>query len=125
MRFEINSNPSLDYTYIQTEGDASVQGFKELLNQVIESENWEPGTKQIVDHRKLTLSHLSPGDMGEIAGILNANREKIGDGRCAFVISDKLGFGFARMYGLLGGEDIHAKVGVFYDIDEAVEWIKS
>jgi len=61
--------------------------------------------------------------MQEIKQIVEKHSQKLGDGRCAFVMNDLLGFGLARMYELIGGGNIHFEINVFYTIDEAVEWL--
>ena len=125
MNFEINFDQSPDYVYIQTSGEASIQGFDELLTEIVESPNWKTGIKQLVDHRDLILHKLSPDDMQAIEKVVKKHSEKLGNGRCAFVVKGTLGFGFARMYELIGGETLHQQVGVFYTIEEAVEWLKT
>ncbi len=125
MRFEINFDRSPDYVYIQTDGEASVSGFDKLLTEIVESPKWKTGTKQLVDHRKLKLHMLTSEDVRKIMEIVKKNSKELGNGRCAFVITDTLGFGLARMYELLGGKDIHQGIAVFYTIDEAVEWLRN
>lgn len=125
MRFEIDFDQSPDYVYIRTEGEASVRGFDKLLAEIVDSPNWKTGTKQLVDHRKLMLDKLTSEDMRTIKDIVKKNSNKLGNGRCAFVINNTLGFGLARMYELLGGKEIHQEIAVFYTIDEAVEWLRA
>lgn len=124
VRFEIDFEQSPEYVYIQTDGEASAHGFDELLTAIVESPNWVSGTKQLVDHRKLKPEMLTSEDVKKIKDIVKRHAKKLGDGRCAFVVTDALGFGLIRMYELLGGENIHQEVAVFYTIDEAVEWLK-
>jgi hypothetical protein len=123
MKFEINFDPLPEYVLIRTAGKASVHGFDDLLTALVGSPGWESGTSQLVDHRKLIVTPLTAEDMQEIQQIVEKHRQKLGDGRCAFVVKDLLGFGLARMYELIGGGDIHFEVNVFYTMDEAVEWL--
>lgn len=125
MRFEINFDRSPEYVYVQTEGEASVRGFDEMVTEIVASPNWETGAMQVIDHRKLIINKLTSDDMRAIKEIVRKNSEKLGKGRCAFVVHDKLGYGLARMYELLGGKDLHQEVAVFYTIDEAVEWLRT
>jgi hypothetical protein len=67
---------------------------------------------------------LTSEDVQNIEFIVKKHANKLGNGRCAFVVSDALGFGLVRMYECLGGEDIHQEVRVFYTIEEAVEWLR-
>ena len=124
MKFEINFEKSPEYVYIQTDGEASVRGFDELLTAIVESPNWITGSKQLVDHRKLKPEKLTPDDVRSIGNIVKKHAEKLGNGRCAFVVSNTLGFGLIRMYDSLGGDDIHQESAVFYTIEEAVKWLK-
>ena len=124
MKFEINFEKSPEYVYIQTDGEASVRGFDELLTAIVESPNWITGSKQLVDHRKLKPEKLTPDDVRSIGNIVKKHAEKLGNGRCAFVVSEAAAFGLVRMYECLGGEDIHQESAVFYTIDEAVDWLK-
>ena len=123
MRFQINFEQSPEYVYIQTDGEASVRGFDELLAGIVGSPNWTTGTKQLVDHRKLNAEKLTLEDVQKIMDIVKKHAKKLGNGRCAFVVTEAVGFGLVRMYELLGGGDIHQEVAVFYTIDEAAEWL--
>ncbi len=124
MTFEVNFDQLPEYVYIQTRGKASVSGFDKLLTAIVDSPKWTTGSKQLVDHRNLILNRLTSDDIRAIRDIVKKYSEKLGSGRCAFVMKDTLGFGFARMYELLGGNDLHNEVAVFYSIDEAVEWLR-
>jgi hypothetical protein len=125
MNFKIDFDPLPDYVFIQTAGEASIRGFDKLLTEIVESPKWKTGTKQLIDHRKLILNKITPDDLRTIENIVKENSKKLGNGRCAFVVNDALGFGLARMYDLLGGEALHQEVGVFYTIEEAIEWLGS
>ena len=61
--------------------------------------------------------------MRELEKVVQKYSDRMGCGRCAFVVNDKLGFGFVRMYELLGGDNLHAEVSIFYSLDEAVQWL--
>ena len=70
------------------------------------------------------ISTAGIGHCERIKDIVKKHGKKLGNGRCAFVVKDALGFGIARMYELIGGEGIHIEVGVFYSLNEAAEWLK-
>ena len=113
-----------DYVFVQTQGEASDRDFDDLLTMLVNSPKWVVGTRQLVDHRELIMKNLSSDSMQRIMDIVKKHSKKLGNGRCAFVVKDALGFGIARMYELIGGERIHIEVGVFYSLNEAVEWLK-
>ena len=124
MKFEINFEHMPDYVLIRTEGEVSVRDFDELLTTLVDSPRWVTGTDQIVDHRKLLIDNLPSDDVLGIEDIVKIHIERLGNGRCAFIVKDALGFGFIRMYELIGGGDIHIKIEIFHSINEAVEWLK-
>jgi len=111
------------FVLLTTYGTGSARGFDEMMKALISAPEWESGAPQLVDHRKLDLSGLSSDDMRDIRDIIRKHQEGLGDGRCAFVMGSLLGYGLARMYELLGGGEIHSDLGVFYTVDEAVEWL--
>ena len=123
MEFEINFDPVPAYVLIRTVGKASVRGFDKLLTELADSPGWKTGTCQLVDHRELVVDHLTSEDMHGIKQIVEKHGKKLGDGRCAFVVKDLVGFGLARMYELIGGGNIHVEINIFYTIDEAVDWL--
>ena len=124
MKFEINFDNMPEYVLIRTDGEALVSDFDDMLTKLIDSPKWVTGTDQIVDHRKLVGDNLTSNATVRIKNIVKKHSKKMGEGRCAFVVKDTLGFGNARMYELIGGDTIHLEVGVFYSIDEAVAWLK-
>jgi hypothetical protein len=113
-----------DYVLIKTQGEASDRDFDDLLTMLVSSPKWVVGTQQLVDHRELIMKNLFSDSMRRIMDIVKKHSKKLGNGRCAFVVKDALGFGIARMYELIGGERIHIEVGVFFSLNEAVEWLK-
>ena len=124
MEFKIDFDHMPDYVLIQTQGEASDRDFDDLLTELVNSPRWVVGTRQVVDHRELIMKNLSSNSMQRIMDIVEKHSNKLGNGRCAFVVKDALGFGIARMYELIGGERVHIEVGVFYSLNEAVKWLK-
>ena len=122
MKFEINFDHMPNYALIRTSGKASVHGIVKMLTELIDSPCWKTGTNQLIDHRKLILHKFTSDDMRKLRDIIQKKSKKLGNGRCAFVVRDALGFGLARMYEFLGGEDIHQEVDVFYTINEAIDF---
>jgi hypothetical protein len=124
MEFKISFKHMPEYALVQTFGEATVQGFDDLLSALVKSPEWVDGTNQLVDHRELSATHLTNDDVQQIEHITYTYGKELAGGRAAFVLSDTESFGMIRMYELLGGEQTHDDIRVFYSIDEAVEWIK-
>lgn len=86
MEYEIDYSHMPDYALITTTGKARVEGFTDLLKELTDSPLWHKGSKQLVDHRALELSHLSPEDIHMIQNIVCLFADRLGNGRCAFVM---------------------------------------
>ena len=125
MEFSLDFDNMPDYALLRTRGPASVEGFRDLVKTLVESPEWISGTRQIIDHRNLDVTVIAPDELKAVRGIVEEFSEDLGRGECAFVMGDELGFGFARMYEILGGDIVHSKVEVFYSFRDALVWIKS
>ncbi len=123
MDFTINFDRMPDYVLIQTEGVVEVAGFDRLMAGLTFSPRWVKGTPQIVDHRKLDLDRLRSEDMQRIRIIVESYRDRLGEGKVAFVVGSRAVYGFARMYELVGGGEIHGEVAVFETIEDAARWL--
>jgi hypothetical protein len=125
MKFEIDFAVSPDYVCVRTEGGASVSGFRNLIQALTEAAEWKVGTKQLVDHRKLVPHKVELDDVDQIKEAVEKHSAKLGRGRCAFVVSDRFGFGLMRMYGGLGGDKLHRNPAIFFSLEEADEWLRT
>ncbi|NNG01616.1 MAG: hypothetical protein HKM93_19665 [Desulfobacteraceae bacterium] len=123
MNFEIIFDHMPAYVLIRTEGAALDRDFDDLLTTLVDSPEWTIGTDQLLDHRNLIGSYLTWDHLDRISSIIKKHAEKLGNGRCGFVVPSDTGFGLVRMYEMMGGESVHREVQVFYSMDEAVEWI--
>ena len=125
MTFEISFEFSEDFVYVKTAGQAAPVGFDRLMSALVNSPQWKADGKQLIDHRNLKGKNLTASDLQQIKDIVKKYLNQIGYGKCAYLIPDTLGFGLVRMYELMGGEQLHQDMAVFYDMEEAVEWLKS
>ncbi len=125
MEFILDFDNMPDYALLRTKGPASVEGFRTMVKTLVESPEWIAGTPQIVDHRDLDVTVIAPDELKAVKDILEDFSKDLGPGACAFVMGDELGFGFARMYEIIGGNTVHSNVEVFYSFREALIWIKN
>ncbi|MEN8222132.1 MAG: hypothetical protein ABFR36_02640 [Acidobacteriota bacterium] len=125
MEFTLDFDNMPDFVLLRTSGAASVEGFRAMIKILLESPEWITGTPQIADHRKLDVTVFVPDDLRAVQEMIVGFSEELGAGSCAFVMGDELGFGFARMYELLGGDSVHGNVEVFYSFRDALIWTKN
>ena len=123
MDFTINFDRMPDYVLIQTEGVVEVAEFNRLMAELTSSPRWVKGTPQIVDHRKLDMDRLRSEDMQRIRLIVESYRDRLGEGKAAFVVGSRAVYGFARMYELVGGREIHGDLAVVDTIEDAARWL--
>ncbi len=124
MKFEIDFSPLLDYVFIRTEEEASIEGFRNLLEKLVNSPQWNSGMKQLYDQRESIFKEYPSEDIRHLVNTVKEYGERLGNGSCALVVRNPHGFGLARMYEFTGGSKIHRAFCIFYEIKEAVEWLK-
>jgi hypothetical protein len=95
-----------------------------MLAELTASPFWVPGTHLLMDHRKLDMHHVSPDDMVVIKDTALHFLEKLGHGRCAFIVETPVGFGLSRMYEELGGSEVHHSLAIFFEEGPAIDWLK-
>lgn len=123
MKYEIDFSHFPDYVRVTTFENATVAGFKGVLEEILCSPLWVAGTPLLLDHRRLSAVSLSVEELQLITEYFGFRGNQFGSAKCAIVVSDSLSFGYSRMYELMGGNRIHEEMGVFYDVGEAIQWL--
>ena len=124
MTFEISFDQSDEFIYVKTAGNASPEGFDKLMTGIVNFPQFQPGGKQLIDHRNLKGKLITAAEVQQIRDVVKKYLKQIGYGKCAYLIPDALGYGLVRMYELMGGEELHKEMAVFYEMDEAVKWLR-
>jgi hypothetical protein len=78
---------------------------------------------QLIDARETSLK-ISPSDVETLVSLIKELRRIHGNARTAFVTKHLADFGMMRMYELKIGEH-DPGFAVYYDIEQAIEWIRS
>ena len=82
--FDFSNMPA--YVFVKTGEFAVVEDFYKLLKDLLASPKWVKGTPQIIDHQHLDLKKMTFQDVKMIQSIVEFHAEKLGGGKCAFVI---------------------------------------
>jgi hypothetical protein len=125
LRYEITFCEDASLFSVRASGCATVAGFEAYLEETLEHPSWRPGMNLLADLRELDTRDLSGDDVRTVAALYRRASERLGNGRCAVVISTPASFGLARMWELYSKDAINLRVGVFRSIDEAREWLES
>ncbi|MCF8061022.1 MAG: hypothetical protein K9M82_00765 [Deltaproteobacteria bacterium] len=123
MDFRIIFDHMPQYVLIRTQGTTTAADHDLLMKELTSAREWKTGTDQIVDHRKLEVGSLSLDLMSEIQKVVSRYEDKLGKGKVAFVVSTDAMHGFARMYELVGGEEVHGDISIFKTMEGAIEWL--
>ena len=124
MKFDIIFDHMPKYVLMRTYGEASAQGFHDLVSTLVNSSEWAPGAGKLMDHRKLSAENLTNDDVKRIEEITKDYGKQLGSGNVAFVVRDSESYGLVRMWGLFGGESSRIDTRIFFSIDEAVRWLE-
>ena len=86
MKYDFDFSNMPEYVLIKTGEFAVVEDFYKLLKDLLASPKWITGTPQIIDHQYLDLKKMTFADIKMIQSIVEFHAEKLGRGKCAFVI---------------------------------------
>lgn len=123
MDYEFNFTSIPDYVVITTNGPAIVDDFYLMFNDLVKNQKWVSGTNLIVDHRNLEATELTPKDMDKIKIAAACFAEKLGKGKCAFVMNGTYGLLTAEYY-CNATQNIHGPTKVFVNISDAKKWMR-
>jgi hypothetical protein len=95
------------------------------MDRIINDERFRPSMDMFWDFRNGTLAGFSNEEIAGIKDYISKNQEKRGDNyRVAFLVKQVVDYGLSRMYQMIS-EDLPVNFDVFYDEQEAMDWIKA
>lgn len=86
MKYDFDFSNMPDYILIKTGEFAVVEDFYKLLKDLLASPKWIKETPLIIDHQYLDLKKMTFEEVKMIQSIVEFYAEKLGGGKCAFVI---------------------------------------
>ena len=107
----------------ETSGDAVVETFRDLLDAMLDHDEWQPGTPWMHDHTDLNAAPLTVEGIQQIADLCAERRTRIGDGKCAIVLTADLEYGLGRMWAAYVESRWDAVTVIFRTRDEARAWL--
>jgi len=108
-----------------TSGDATVEGFRDLLNAIFEHENWESDKSLVSDHSDLNVSKITADDVRRIAQTAAELRSKFRVTKHAVIAPRNLEYGLSRMWLAYIGEENKVTSRTFRSREEAIAWIST
>lgn len=112
-----------NFVKVTVEGDFSLGELEKMDEDIFRQKFWRPGMNVLFDHRKLDFGVTDIEMMRGASQLHVKNNEKIGNGKAAFLMKSLPDFARGRQFELLTESKVSAKMRVFKDEDEALEWI--
>lgn len=116
------------YVETKTAGDASYEGFLNIVSDVLKHPNWRPGMRILGDHRELNLSKglKSYSDAASIASIHVSHKDKLGSVRVALLVRPEVETVFLDLWRTICNYfDFPVEHKIFHDKQAAIYWLTS
>ena len=123
MQWIVELDASGDFVRVSTRDSFTVDGYRGMVDDILSRPFWRPGSDVLFDHRKLGFADVDFDVMRGTTEYHIEHDEKIGDGRAAIVVGNKLGFANARQFEALLGGKARARLRIFRELDAAVAWL--
>lgn len=122
MKYDFNFSHMPKYVLIKTGEFAVVEDFYKLLKDLLASPKWVKETPLIIDHQYLDLKKMTFEEIKMIQSIVEFYAEKLGGGRCAFVIQGNSKTLAAELTNRSAKKSL-STIKFFSDLDTAKRWI--
>ena len=110
---------------VSAHGVASMEGIQSYIADLMKPPCSEVKFNMLTDFRDVDMRGLSADDVRNVAWLVRQRLDEVLAVKHAVVVSQPLSFGFARMYQSLNDQVDPQDFKIFYDIDEAREWVCS
>lgn len=117
-----------DYVETKTAGDASHEGFLNIVRDILAHPNWRPGMKILADHRELDFSKglKSYSDAATIASIHVRHKDTLGDVRVALLVKPEVETVFLDLWRTICNYfEFPVDHKIFHDKRAAIHWLES
>lgn len=125
MRWTIEYLKEAGFVRVVAEGNFNAPDHLKMLEELISQEFWQPGIAILSDDRLLSFDGVNI----EIIRQASINRQKyepqIGGGKVAIVMNSMTDFTRGRQFQLLTEDEVSAKIRVFLEEQQAIEWLAS
>ena len=122
MKYDFNFSNMPGYILVKTGEFAVVEDCYKLLKDLLASPKWVTGTSLLIDHQYLDLKKMTFEDIKMIQSIVEFHAEKLGGGKCAFVISGNSKTLAAELTSQSAKESLSA-IKFFSDPAAAKRWV--
>ena len=111
------------YVLIVTRGDFNLPDHRRMVECLLSSPEWRPGTATLFDYRQLRFGDIGFNEVLEAKSIHVSNDTRIGNGKSASLMGSSADYGLGRQFQNLTGGRVSAQVRIFVDEAEAIAWL--
>lgn len=123
MNYHITYDADSACFLITTEGAFDIGAFERLAVDLLENPSWVPGTNCLFDYRETDFTSTARTDLQTASRLHKNNKDLVGSGKSALVMTDGTNFGMGRMYQGMTEPGVATRFKVFTDIAAAKDWI--
>ncbi|HRH41639.1 MAG TPA: STAS/SEC14 domain-containing protein [Pyrinomonadaceae bacterium] len=123
MNWKIENIESDHYVRVTFEGKFDSSQYREMLNDIISQEFWQPDTPLLMDNRNLDFGEIDFKTMRQLSLNFQSFAERIGKGKAAMLMKSILDFGYGRQFEILSDLRGETKMHVFTDEEKALNWL--
>lgn len=123
MRWSIEHVKAGNFVRIVLEGNFNLADQRRMIDDIVSRDFWTPGMSALFDNRKLEYGATTVQLMKEAGANHLEYDARIGDGKAALLMKSTPDFMRGRQYEIITQGKVSAKVGIFQEETEALEWL--
>ena len=112
-----------EYAIVTTSGTFSVADHLRMIDDIVGSAWWRPGTDVLFDHRGFNFGEADLRAMYEASSNHLRNDDRIGSGKAAILVRSLSDFGRGRQFEQLTEGRVSATMHIFLNEAEARGWL--
>lgn len=111
------------YVRIIFKGDFTAEGQLQMMEDITARKYWQPGMNVLCDFRNVEFDADSLAAIREASMNRGKKEKKIGNGKSALLMNSLADYARGRQYQLLTESKVSARLRVFTDEKEALDWL--
>ncbi|HQU84215.1 MAG TPA: hypothetical protein PKY59_13855 [Pyrinomonadaceae bacterium] len=123
MNWEVEFREVYNFVKVATSGKFTLEDHLSMIEDIVSRGFWKPGMDVFFDNRELHFVNTDIETMRRASANHQQNNKRIGDGKTAILMKSLPDFGRGRQFELLSSGKISAKLKIFLEEENAVEWL--
>ncbi|MBN2711640.1 MAG: hypothetical protein JXR97_04300 [Planctomycetes bacterium] len=120
--FERIYKPGSNFVYVRLSSDVDDKQLMDHIAAYNREAEGKTGLLELCDTRQATSYEGLTVDGCKMGGKLDIGKPRVAGGKLAFLVTNKMQFGLARVFSTFASES-GREIGIFEEIDKAVEFL--